>query len=258
MGTILFHNIIFGPIKSRRLGNSLGVNLLPKDGKLCSFDCIYCECGWNKDGRADNVIPPKEAVFQQMSETFARLKAEGTPVDTVTFSGNGEPTLHPDFAEIIDYTIKMRDEYFPAAAISVLSNATQLHRPDVREALMKVTNPILKIDSGLEEYIRIIDQPVGEYSLQKVIENIRHFGSNFVLQTMFLKGNVGGRYIDCTAPESTEPWVRIALDLKPREVMMYTLDRETPAKGLEKVTAGEMEEIAAPLKAAGIKVQIRG
>ncbi len=258
MGTILFHNIIFGPIKSRRLGNSLGVNLLPKDGKICSFDCIYCECGWNKDGRADSVLPPKEAVFQQMDDTFRRLKAEGTPVDTITFSGNGEPTIHPDFPEIIDYTIKMRDEYFPAAAISVLSNATQLHKPAVREALMKITNPILKIDSGLEEYIRIIDQPVGEYSLEKVIENIKLFGNNFILQTMFLKGNVNGHYIDCTAPESAEPWVKIALELRPREVMMYTLDRETPAKGLEKVTAQEMEAIAAPLKDAGIKVQIRG
>ncbi len=258
MATILFHHIIFGPIKSRRLGNSLGVNLLPKDGKICSFDCIYCECGWNKDGRADNVIPPKEAVFEQMRSTFGRLHDEGTPVDTITFSGNGEPTLHPDFPEIIDFTLKMRDEYFPKAAVSVLSNATMIWKKEVREALMKVTNPILKIDSGLEEYIRIIDQPVGEYSLEKVIENLRLFEGNFILQTMFLKGVVDGRLIDSTAPESYEPWQKIALDLRPREVMMYTLDRETPAAGLKKVTAEEMEAIAAPLKAAGLKVQIKG
>ncbi len=258
MATILFHHIIFGPIKSRRLGNSLGINLLPKDGKICSFDCIYCECGWNKDGRADNVIPPKDAVFAQMKSTLERLKSEGTAIDTITFSGNGEPTLHPDFPEIIDFTLKMRDEYFPAAAVSVLSNATMIRKQEVREALMKVTNPILKIDSGNEEYIRLIDQPAGEYSLTEVIDNLRLFNGNFILQTMFLKGCINGINIDSTLPESYEPWLEIALDLKPREVMMYTLDRETPADNLQKVTIEEMEKIAEPLKAAGIKVQIRG
>ena len=160
MSTIFFHKIVFGPIKSRRLGNSLGINLLPDNGKLCSFDCIYCECGWNKDGRKDQTIPSKEAVFQRMQERFAELHTEGTPVDTITFSGNGEPTLHPDFPEIIDFTLQMRDRYFPNAAVSVLSNATMTGRKEVREALMKVTNPILKIDSGLEEYIRLVDNPV--------------------------------------------------------------------------------------------------
>ena len=244
MSTIFFHKIVFGPIKSRRLGNSLGINLLPDNGKLCSFDCIYCECGWNKDGRKDQTIPSKEAVF--------------TPVDTITFSGNGEPTLHPDFPEIIDFTLQMRDRYFPNAAVSVLSNATMTGRKEVRETLMKVTNPILKIDSGLEEYIRLVDNPVGHYSLQETIEHLRLFNGNFILQTMFLKGTVGGRSIDLTCEESVAPWRDIVLDLRPREVMMYTIDRETPAKELEKVTVEEMEAIAAPLKAAGIKVQIRG
>lgn len=258
MSTILFHNIVFGPIKSRRLGNSLGINLLPDKGKICSFDCIYCECGWNKDGKADRAIPPKEAVFSTMDTRFARLHAEGTPVDTITFSGNGEPTLHPDFPEIIDYTLKMRDRYFPSAAVSVLSNATMIHKQEVREALMKVTNPILKIDSGLEEYIRLVDNPVGNYSLADTIEHLRLFNGNFILQTMFLKGTFGGRRIDLTSPESVGPWRDIVLSLKPREVMMYTIDRETPAKDLEKVTVGEMEAIAAPLREAGIKIQIRG
>lgn len=258
MSTILFHNIVFGPIKSRRLGNSLGINLLPENGKLCTFDCIYCECGWNKDGRADHTLPPKEAVFARMREKFASLHEEGTPVDTITFSGNGEPTLHPDFPEIIDYTIEMRDKYFPNAAISVLSNATMTCRPEIRNALKKVTNPILKIDSGLEEYIRLVDNPVGRYSLEETIGNLRCFNGNFILQTMFLKGTVNGRRIDLTQPESTRPWTDIVLDLRPREVMMYTIDRETPAKGLEKVTVEEMDRIAAPLKAAGITVQIRG
>ncbi|HIZ86418.1 MAG TPA: radical SAM protein [Candidatus Coprenecus stercoravium] len=258
MSTILFHSIVFGPIKSRRLGNSLGVNLLPQNGKICSFDCVYCECGWNKDGAADHVLPPKEAVFEQMSTKFALLHAEGTPVDTITFSGNGEPTIHPDFPEIIDFTLKMRDKYFPNAAVSVLSNATMIGKKEVREALMKVTNPILKIDSGLEEYIRIVNKPVGHYSLQETVDNLKKFNGNFILQTMFLRGNIDGRRIDLTSPDSVEPWRKIVLDLRPREVMMYTLDRETPAKELEKVTVEEMETIAAPLREAGITVQIRG
>lgn len=258
MSTILFHKIVFGPIKSRRLGNSLGINLLPDNGKICSFDCVYCECGWNKDGRADSTIPAKEAVFARMQERFAQLHDEGTPVDTITFSGNGEPTLHPDFPEIIDFTLQMRDRYFPSAAVSVLSNASMTARREIREALMKVTNPILKIDSGLEEYIRLVDNPVGHYSLKETVENLRHFNGNFILQTMFLKGNIGGRRIDLTCDESVVPWREIVLSLRPREVMMYTIDRETPAQGLEKVTVEEMEAIAAPLKAAGITVQVRG
>ena len=276
MSTILFHKIVFGPIKSRRLGNSLGINLLPDNGKLCSFDCIYCECGWNKDGRSDQfdciycecgwnkdgrsdqTIPTKEAVFQRMQERLAELHTEGTPVDTITFSGNGEPTLHPDFPEIIDFTLMMRDKYFPNAAVSVLSNATMTGRKEIREALMKVTNPILKIDSGLEEYIRLVDNPVGHYSLKETIEHLRLFNGNFILQTMFLRGTIDGRRIDLTCKESVDPWRDIVLDLRPREVMMYTLDRETPASDLEKVTGAEMEAIAAPLRAAGITVQVRG
>lgn len=258
MPTILFHSVVFGPIKSRRLGNSLGINLMPKNGKLCSFDCIYCECGWNRNGTNDRTIPSKETVFGEMDTVFARLKAENTPVDTITFSGNGEPTLHPDFPEIIDYTLEMRDRFFPNAAISVLSNASMTGKKEIREALMKVTNPILKIDSGLEEYIHLVDNPAGKYSLKDTIENLRIFNGNFILQTMFLKGTVNGRRIDLTSPESTVPWREIVLDLRPREVMMYTIDRETPAKDLEKVTVEEMEAIAAPLKAQGIAVQIRG
>lgn len=258
MSTILFHKIVFGPVKSRRLGNSLGINLLPDNGKLCSFDCVYCECGWNKDGRADQIIPAKEAVFQRMQERFLQLHTDSIPVDTITFSGNGEPTLHPDFPEIIDFTLMMRDRYFPNAAVSVLSNATMTGRKEIREALMKVTNPILKIDSGLEEYIRLVDNPVGHYSLKETIEHLRLFNGNFILQTMFLRGTIDGRRIDLTCKESVDPWRDIVLDLRPREVMMYTLDRETPASDLEKVTGAEMEAIAAPLRAAGITVQVRG
>lgn len=258
MSTILFNHIIFGPIKSRRLGNSLGVNLLPKFGKWCSFDCIYCECGWNKDGKKDTTLPTKEEVYTALKESLTSFKESDTQIDTITLSGNGEPTLHPNFAEIIDFILELRDSIFPAAKVSVLTNATRLGVESVREALKKVDNPILKIDSPLEELVSLIDRPNESYSLTKTIENIKLFKGNFILQTMFLKGVVDGAEIDCTNKEHVAKWQDLVRELKPREVMMYTLDRETPAQGLQKVTVAEMEEIAEPLINEGIHIQIKG
>lgn len=258
MSTILFNEIIFGPIKSRRLGNSLGVNLLPKFGKWCSFDCIYCECGWNKDGRNDKTLPTKEEVFEAMENKLKSLKAEGTAVDTITFSGNGEPTMHPAFPQIIDFTLQLRDELYPSAKVSVLTNASQLGKKEVREALYKIDNPILKIDSPLEHLVEAINIPNEAYSLKEAIENIKLFNHNFILQTMFLKGVENGVEIDCTCKEHVEAWQNLVRELAPREVMMYTIDRETPAKNLQKVTVEEMEAIAAPLVKEGFKIQIRG
>ena len=258
MGTILFNHIIFGPIKSRRLGNSLGVNLLPKFGKWCSFDCIYCECGWNKDGKKDTTLPTKEEVFEAMSSRLHELSAEGTPVDTITFSGNGEPTMHPAFAQIIDFTLQLRDKLYPSAKVSVLTNASQLGKKEVRDALQKIDNPILKIDSPLEHLVEAINIPNAAYKLKDTIENIKLFNHNFILQTMFLKGVENGVEIDCTCREHVEAWQNLVRELAPREVMMYTIDRETPAKNLQKVSVEEMEAIAAPLVNEGFKIQIRG
>ncbi len=258
MSTILFNHIIFGPIKSRRLGNSLGVNLLPRFGKWCSFDCIYCECGWNKDGKEDNVLPAKEDVYSALESKLTEFKNNGTAIDTITFSGNGEPTLHPDFADIIDFTLQLRDKIFPQAKVSVLTNASQLGKKEVRDALMKIDNPILKIDSPLEKMVELIDRPNAAYSLKKTIENIKLFGNNFILQTMFLKGEVDGIEIDCRNPEHCNAWRELVRELKPREIMMYTIDRETPAQNLQKVTVGQMREIAQPLLDEGFNIQIKG
>ncbi len=258
MSTILFNHIIFGPIKSRRLGNSLGVNLLPRFGKWCSFDCIYCECGWNKDGKEDNVLPAKEDVYSALESKLTEFENNGTAIDTITFSGNGEPTLHPDFADIIDFTLQLRDKIFPQAKVSVLTNASQLGKKEVRDALMKIDNPILKIDSPLENMIQLIDRPNAAYSLKKTIENIKLFGNNFILQTMFLKGEVDGIEIDCRNPEHCNAWRELVRELEPREIMMYTIDRETPAQNLQKVTVEQMREIAQPLLDEGFNIQIKG
>lgn len=258
MSTILFNHIVFGPIQSRRLGNSLGINLLPKFGKWCSFDCIYCECGWNKDGQKDTVLPTQEEVYQALDTRLHELKSSGTPVDTITFSGNGEPTLHPDFPAIIDFTLQLRDKLYPSAKVSVLTNASRIGNDSIRKALMKIDNPILKIDSPLESLMQQIDRPNTAYSLSETIRNMKLFNGNFILQTMFLKGEVEGNVIDCTNREHCQAWRELVRELKPREVMMYTLDRETPAQGLEKVTVAQMQEIARPLLEEGFQIQIKG
>lgn len=249
-----FDDIVFGPIFSRRLGSSLGVNILPSKGKLCNFDCIYCECGWNKDGIAERKFPLLEDVKEALEEKMSKAASEGVPVDSITFSGNGEPTMHPDFPQIIDATLKCRDKYFPAAKVSVLSNATLIGRPPIAEALMKVDNPILKIDASSDELIGLMNKPVGRYRLEETIEAMLKFNGNFILQTMFLKSPD----FDTAAPEALEKWMEIVRRVRPREIMVYTIDRETPDKTLQKYTVEEMAEFVRPLIEEGFKIQVRG
>lgn len=258
MSTILFDKIVFGPIKSRRLGTSLGINLLPMHGKLCTFDCIYCECGFNKDGREDSRLPEVDDFRKALEWKLKKLTQDGIHIDTITFSGNGEPTLHPYFEEIIDYTVQLRDKFYGSAVISVFTNGSRLWKESVRNALKKIDNPIIKIDSPLESFVQMIDRPNGEYSLARCIDDIKLFGGNFVLQTMFLKGSVNGKYFDSSCEENVKEWIALVRELKPRSVMMYTIDRETPTKGLEKVSVEKMTEIARPLIADGFDIQIRG
>lgn len=249
-----FDDIVFGPIFSRRLGSSLGVNILPSKGKLCNFDCVYCECGWNKNGIAERRFPRLQEVEEALTEKISRAAEQGTPIDSITFSGNGEPTMNPDFPEIIDVTLRLRDRYFPSAKVSVLSNATLIGRKPVAEALMRVDNPILKIDASSDSLIRSINKPCGTYKLHEILENLRQFRGDFILQTMFLKSPD----FDTVSPEALSAWIEIVRDLKPRQVMVYTIDRETPDKSLEKYTVDEMAAFVKPLTDEGFDVQIRG
>lgn len=249
-----FDDIVFGPISSRRLGSSLGVNILPTTGKLCNFDCVYCECGWNRDGKGDGQFPDYELVKAALEDKLSRVSEEGVPVDSITFSGNGEPTMHPDFAKIVDATLQLRDRYCPQAKVSVLSNATLAWREDVFEALSRIDNPIMKIDAGSDDLVRKINMPVGAYRLDKVVESLRRFNGNFVLQTMFLTS----KEFDTTAPEALAGWMDIVRELKPREIMIYTIDRETPDKTLGKYTVQQMKALVQPLLDEGFNIQIRG
>lgn len=249
-----FDEIVFGPIFSRRLGSSLGVNLLPSKGKLCNFDCVYCECGWNKDGIAERVFPRLAEVRAALEEKMSKAASEGVAVDSITFSGNGEPTVNPDFPEIIDVTLELRDRYFPDAKVSVLSNATLIGRPAIAEALMRVDNPILKIDASSDELIAAINKPVGHYRLEEITDAMMRFEGNFVLQTMFLKSPD----FDTASPEALGAWMDIVRKVRPREIMVYTIDRETPDRRLMKYTVEEMAAFVQPLVDEGYNIQIRG
>ena len=251
---MLREDTVFGPIKSRRLGNSLGINLLPREGKICNFDCIYCECGWNRDGRGDTKLPSAAEVRSALEDKLTDLLLEGTPVDSITFSGDGEPTLNPDFPAIIDDTLRLRDAFCPQAKVSVLSNATRAHIPEVFAALRKVDNPILKIDAPTDELAARINNPAPGYSVRRVVEALKKFEGDFVLQTMFLKGPE----FDSSAPEVLLPWMDIVRELRPRQVMVYTIDRPTPAEGLQKFSSERMRTLVAPLLEEGFDIQIRG
>ncbi|MFR3186886.1 radical SAM protein [Dysgonomonas mossii] len=256
MATVIYPSPIFGPIHSRRLGISLGINLLPSDGKFCTFDCIYCECGYNKEHRPKEKLPSREKVREELEKYLLKMKAEGVCPDVLTFAGNGEPTAHPQFPEIIDDTLLLRDQYFPNAKVSVLSNSTFIHKPEVFAALNKIDNNILKLDTVNMEYIHKVDRPTGAYEVHRIIEGMKAFHGNLIIQTMFMKGKTeDGIDIDNTSDSYVLPWLEAVKDIAPREVMIYTIDRETPDQFLQKASHEELDRIVALVKAAGIDAQ---
>lgn len=251
---MLREETVFGPIHSRRLGSSLGINVLPSDGKVCTFDCIYCECGWNADGRTSTPLPTAAKVRGALEDALTRLMLDGTHIDSITFSGDGEPTLNPEFPRIVEDTLHLRDAFFPDAAVSVLSNATRVHVPEVLAALKKVDNPIMKIDAPTNELAALIDRPAPGYDIARVIGALKAFDGNFVLQTMFLRS----RDFDSSRPEVLLPWMDIVRELHPRETMVYTTSRPTPDSTIEKFTEQQMRELVTPLINEGFNINIRG
>lgn len=254
--TSLYDNIIFGPVRSRRLGLSLGVNLLPVESKLCNFDCIYCECGWNEDHVGRRRFNSREDVRDMLRDTLQAMVAKGELPDVITFAGNGEPTMHPDFEPIIEDTIALRDQICPQAKVSVLSNATQIHREDVRRALLRVDNNILKLDSAFDSTVQLINKPQGSYSVERTVELMKLFEGNMILQTMFLRGEYLSKRVDNTTAEEVDAWLDIVAQIKPRQVMIYSLDRDTPCQTLEKVGREELLQIAAKLQARGFNCSV--
>lgn len=256
--TILFHSTIFGPIKSRRLGVSLGINLSPYDGKVCTFDCLYCEAGYNSQGPGKSGLPPREKVREELRGKLEGMRKAGENLDVMTFSGNGEPTMHPDFPGIIDDTMALRDEFFPDAKVSVLSNSTRIFTPEVARALRRVDNNILKLDSAVESTMRLVDRPAEKsFTVEKVVEGLRQFAGNAIIQTMMLRGEHDGEAVDNTTPEEIDALIDAYRRIAPREIMLYSLDRSTPEEKLVKVEKDELDRIAGRIHAeTGIPVQV--
>ena len=253
---IVFPSPVFGPVRSRRLGVSLGINLMPADGKLCTFDCIYCECGFNADHRPHRPRPTRREVAEALERQLQKMADEGTPPDVLTFAGNGEPTAHPEFAAIVDDTLALRDRYFPQAQVSVLSNSTMLHRPEVVAALRKVDNNILKLDTVSDDYVRCVDRPAAAYSAAKVVDSLAAFAGHVVVQTLFMGGEHDGRPVDNTGEEFVGPWIEALRRIRPQKVMVYTIDRETPAPHLRKASPETLDTIAERVREAGFEVEV--
>ena len=251
MSTVIYPSPVFGPIHSRRLGTSLGINLLPADGKVCTFDCIYCECGFNASHHPSQPLPSRQQVHDALEERLRDMSQNGPRPDVLTFAGNGEPTVHPDFPAIIDDTLMLRDKYFPNAKVSVLSNATRILRAEVHQALMRVDNNILKLDTVDPQYINKVDRPTGTYHVADIISGLKAFNGHVIIQTMFMQGEG----VDNTGDEYVGPWLDALLQIKPQMVMIYTIDRETPDPTLLKATPAQLDNICSRVKAAGIPCQ---
>ena len=257
MATFLFDEIIFGPVNSRRLGVSLGINLLPTDSKFCNFNCIYCECGWTPGkGQMKSDFHPVELVVNKLDTFLRDYKEQGKTIDTITFAGNGEPTLHPKFEQVIDETIALRNKYYPDAKISVLSNATMLQSEKIVRALSKIENRILKLDSAIEQTALQMNQPLGKYSVDRIVEQFKQFDSCFILQTMFLKGRCNEGDIDNTSSTEIDAYLNLLNQIRPEKVMIYTIARDTPSDTLEKISKEKMDHIAEQIRALGITTEV--
>lgn len=253
---ILFHDIVFGPIKSRRFGESLGINLLPLENKVCNFNCIYCECGWTDLKQTKVVYFSFKKIIQAIEKRFIELSNSKQKIDSITFAGNGEPTMNPDFFEIIQVTVKLRNKYLPTVKITVLSNAALLGNKKVAEALMLVDNRIMKLDAGSNQLFNEINMPLSHKDVQWYIQKLKMFNGNVSIQTIFLKGHHNGKYIDNTTPEELNLWLKALTEINPKEVMIYTIDRETPADKLERISTKTLNSICDLVLAHGINAKV--
>lgn len=257
MGGFLFDELIFGPVRSRRLGVSLGINLLPTHRKFCSFNCIYCECGWTDKQQAPKMELPKQHDIKHVLEKrLLELQNTDLQPNSITFAGNGEPTMHPHFAGIINDTCRLRDAYAPDAKISVLTNGSMLHKTSVIEALKKVDNNLLKLDGGNEEIISKINLPLKAFRLGEYVEQLKQFNGKLTIQSLFLRGVVNGLQVDNTSTKEINDWLKLIKQIKPERVMVYAIERDTAGDGIIKIPQAELESIAAKVRAAGIDAAV--
>lgn len=256
MSGFLFEQIIFGPVRSRRLGISLGINLLPTRRKHCTFNCIYCECGWTLTQEVEEGFPTSDDIRQALEQKLSKMKSRNALLDSITFAGNGEPTIHPHFTQIVDDTLILRDKYYPGAKVSVLTNSSRLSNPAIAAALMKTEQPILKLDAGTQTTFDLINKPLIPISLDKIVKALRLFGDKAIIQTMFVKGIHEGKIIDNTTAAEVEAWLGHLASIQPRLVMIYPIARSTPEEELEKVSFEVLKAIAQKVEALGILAEV--
>lgn len=253
---ILFDQIVFGPVKSRRFGNSLGINLLPLTSKICNFNCIYCECGWTDLKSVNDTFFSKNEIIQAIESGFKKLVDNRSVIDCITFAGNGEPTMHPDFLEVMEEVISLRDQYLPSKQIVVLSNSALLGNKKVVEALKKVDLRIMKLDAGTEAVFQKINKPLNFRNIDWYINKLKDFQGDLIIQTIFLKGILDEEYIDNTKQEEVDAWLKAVKEIHPKSVMIYTIDRETPAENLEKISEEQLNQIADRVRSIGIEANV--
>ena len=257
MATFLFDDVIFGPVRSRRFGSSLGINLLPTTSKFCNYNCIYCECGWTRKNREEKIkLTSKEIVVRELEKKLIELRSHHKEPDNITFAGNGEPTIHPGFAWILDRTLSLREKYAPHSKITVLSNATMLHKQTVFEALQKVDNNVLKLDTAVQSTYRLINDPAGKHHIRDIIAGIKRFDGQQIIQTMLLRGTYQNHIIDNTTPAEIEALTQAYLDIQPQKILLYSIDRDTPAAGLQKVSTAELQQIASSIHREALQVEV--
>lgn len=256
MSTFLFSEIIFGPVSSRRLGVSLGINLLPTDYKFCTFNCVYCECGWTLKADKKIQLPSRDEVKKELERVLQDYSENGKKINSITFAGNGEPTIHPAFAEIIDDTIELRNMWMPNANISVLSNASQLHKSKVTDALKKVDQNILKLDAGTEKTFKLINQAQKNIQFDSIVDYLKSFNGQLIIQTLFIRGTYNGQSFDNTSDKEVHAWLNIIKEIQPQSVMLYPIERDTPTDQLEKVDEQSLQQIAAKVNELGIPTEV--
>ncbi len=254
---MLFNNYVFGPVYSRRLGLSLGLNIFPKNKKYCSFNCIYCECGWTNDTINYNEFPQPEKIITELEERLKNIHEN--ELDVITFAGNGEPTLHPQFNQIVDYTISLRNKYFPSKKIALLSNSSTINKIEIIDAIKKIDMPIMKLDVGDETLYKIINQPLIQHhniTFNEIIEGLKKLGNTCIIQTIFLRGKINNKYFDNTEQTNLSKWINIIEQINPKQVMIYPIDRRTPLKEIEKIDCKTLNEIGHKIKEKGIPTMI--
>jgi len=256
MSTFLFNEIIFGPVSSRRLGVSLGVNLLPTDYKFCTFNCVYCECGWTLKTDKKIKLPSQEDVKTELKKVLKDYNEKGKTINSITFAGNGEPTIHPHFAAIIDDTIELRDQWMPEANISVLSNASQLNKPSITKALKKIDKNILKLDAGTKKTYQLINKAQKHLSFDKIVDYLKHFDGKLIIQTLFIKGEFEGESFDNTSEEEITAWLSLIELIQPETVMLYPIARDTPTDDLSVISQDILNKIAARVRSLGIATEV--